>query len=965
MPADADGSAIVVERAEQALVVRAKDADTRAVGFAATLPPEPSRTTVVVDASAAGALQALDERLLGELVKRLYADAPPGWEMRLVAARTGRPDPSGGPPLAARLADRLGVGVVAPDGELIALRGGELFSAGPGAGWLGFRRDAHPEWTGPRYPAPAWQAALPREFRTIKPRAFSRFRDRRGTGRPVTVTAIPAGLWVRGAGTAPLPLVDLGFGVPVEAARPIVLVGAPGERGPGIPELTAFYQSLPPAVRENAALVPYGQAPGACATLAQGLADRLETTVRAYHALPHYATDGTRRFAVFNETGTPERLTQTPESVYTPAGVAGPRPWEQPYAWPEAHRPGVLDVAPTRRRKTRDDVDDDLDPVVFESSIDPPTQPIAALQESALPAPAAEDTWTAVVAVDADGTMRPVARTAPGRGLEPWTVVPPARQETTGSAAPEPVTAARASAPAALRTTASTALPRTRPATRPVPMRAESPATDRPPDRLAPYAAPEAGPSLGAPGVRVRPKPPGEQAVPVVRHGGARRTALGEGPAPGTGSAAPVNGETTAASRPAEAADVPVAGSWQSPEMPDRTSSASQGPWDSPTVDSDGTAGPVRRVSEGPWGALESEGGLGRPADGSASHAGTPSASGDPSAWARVAPPETPAPSGERPAPGEARPGALVEPAPAPGAPPRSGPGASLGVPRLGVPRLGAPRYGAPQDSAPQDGAAYAPAGPVRDYDRLWLADRVSTPDERQAFRGSLGWRYDAATRAVARLLAEHPGLRSAELDEALMTEFAAVRVFANRDEATTVESIRAGGLGDDRVLAVCAAGGLRRLPALQGVVVRGGPADPGAADAYRPGQDLIEAAPIVALDDLGASVPGGVETLIWSATARRLDGFAEGRPVPEVVFLPGTAFRVIAVDPPAEPGAPRVRRVLLTEVPSAKAGPGHEKWTARVTGRLQEAAANRTVPPAQPDDRFAALPGDPARSMP
>src|SRR3954452_11484902 len=111
--------------------------------------------------------------------------------------RAPLPAPSGAPPLAARLADRLGVGVGAPDGELIALRGGELFSAGPGAGWLGFRRGGHPEWTGPRYPAPAWQGALAREFRTAKPRAFSRFRsrDRRSSG-PVTVTAIPAGLWV-------------------------------------------------------------------------------------------------------------------------------------------------------------------------------------------------------------------------------------------------------------------------------------------------------------------------------------------------------------------------------------------------------------------------------------------------------------------------------------------------------------------------------------------------------------------------------------------------------------------------------------------------------------------------------------------------------------------------------------------------------------------------------------------------
>jgi hypothetical protein len=168
-------------------------------------------------------------------------------------------------------------------------------------------------------------------------------------------------------------------------------------------------------------------------------------------------------------------------------------------------------------------------------------------------------------------------------------------------------------------------------------------------------------------------------------------------------------------------------------------------------------------------------------------------------------------------------------------------------------------------------------------------------------------------------------------------------------------------------------AAGLRRLPALQGVVVRGGPAEADAADAYRPGQDLVEAAPLIALDDVGAHVPGAVEILIWSATARRLNGFAEDRSTPEVAFLPGTVFRVLAVDPPpttaTRPDGTPVRRVLLTEVPPAKAGPGNEKWAERVLTRLDAAAAARTAsPPAEPEeshgptDRFAPLPGDPAR---
>ncbi|MFB9840246.1 hypothetical protein, partial [Actinoallomurus acaciae] len=97
MRAGGSEDAIVVERAESALVVRSAQTDAAAVGFAAALPDEPERTTVVVDASAAGALHALDDRLLARLRDLLYDESPRRREVRLVAARTGRPGSSGTP----------------------------------------------------------------------------------------------------------------------------------------------------------------------------------------------------------------------------------------------------------------------------------------------------------------------------------------------------------------------------------------------------------------------------------------------------------------------------------------------------------------------------------------------------------------------------------------------------------------------------------------------------------------------------------------------------------------------------------------------------------------------------------------------------------------------------------------------------------------------------------------------------
>lgn len=864
---------MVVEHVRSALVVRSAGAGATAAEFAATLPPEPSRTMVVVDASASRALHALDDDLVGRLMRGLYGRdgsaelAGRGRDIRLIAARTGGPGRSGGPPLAARLADRLGVGVVAPDGELIALRGGEIFSAGPGAGWIGFRRGGHAEWRGPRYPAPAWQAALPREFRPSRPsrsRPLSRLRarDRRPSLEPVTLTAIPAGLWARVAGSRPVPLVDLGFGIPVEPTRPVVLVGAPGERAPGVLEIATVFESLPMEVRETAVLVPYGKDPDACAAMGQVLADRLGIAVRAYHGLPYYATNGQREFATFDGSGVPERLVGDPESVYVPGrapSVTSP-PADVALSRSDTaiERSAAADPGPSWSTVDGSLTDHSIadlpagDNVAeafpaggsagAETLVGPPAHALPVrdvLVFSPLPNPdrrSRPKSTGGVVTVDAQGIVRPGRRS----------LTTPLDEAADG----RPTGFIAATGPAAgsvpdFRTTASTVLPEPRQTARPV----------------------------------AHPAPAPQQAV---------LQAAAPFPAPAPHSAEPIE-PSRGENPPAE----PVPSARAMPEWPDALDTV-------PVVPSE------EALPGAPVGAPR------------------------------------PIPVAPRPIP--------VAPAEAPDLPP--------------PPRPETEPYAAP-DRVPDT----RPPAPRSDYDRQWLADRVSTPAERQAFRISLGWRYDAATRSVARLLAEHPGLRGAgEADEALMTDLAAVRVFTARDQAEFVESIRSGGRERDRALAVCAAGGLRRLPVLQGVVVRGGPAAPAAADAYRVGQDLTEAAPLIALDDIEAQVPGAVEILIWSATARRLSGFADDRHSAEVAFLPGTVFRALAVDPPSYE-TPGGRRVLLTEVPPGRSGPGHTEWAGRVLARLEEAAAARAalVPladaPSEPG-RFVALPGDPERAL-
>ncbi len=230
---------------------------------------------------------------------------------------------------------------------------------------------------------------------------------------------------------------------------------------------------------------------------------------------------------------------------------------------------------------------------------------------------------------------------------------------------------------------------------------------------------------------------------------------------------------------------------------------------------------------------------------------------------------------------------------------------------------------------------------------------------ERQQFRLSLGWRFDAASRYVTRLLSQRPGLRAAAAgDDGVATDLAAVHMFAASDHTDLVESLRVGSVRSvDRAFLSCVVSGLRWLPTLTGLVVRGGPEDPAAAQVYVPGSEVVEMGLLMAVADPVAEVPGGVEVLIWSGTARRLDGLVEGGEGAQVVFLPGTVFRVLEVDRVAER-----QRVLLAEMPQNWRGQLDPERDERIRGRLHAAARARTADPADGDGADNAEAKAPAR---
>jgi len=316
---------VVVEWFAHCLVVRAAGA-AATDWLPAIVPAESGRTAVVVDRSAVAALFGLDRGLLAQLGRQLETrPAGSAGGLRLLVGRSATPGPDATPPLAARLAGALGVEVVAPDGQLVVLGRGELFSAGATGAWCGFAPGGRVERSGSRFPSPAWQADLPLDF---APRASS---------AQVTVTPVPAGLWVRAAGRQAAELSDPGFAVAPAPERLALLVGRPGEVGrpsevpPPVTGLAEVVRALPAALREGYVVVPYGAQPGNSEPIAQQLARRLGADVLATHIVPWYAEDGSVDPVAVDEAGRPTWRPFVSESVYHPGQQAPtPRAWWPP-----------------------------------------------------------------------------------------------------------------------------------------------------------------------------------------------------------------------------------------------------------------------------------------------------------------------------------------------------------------------------------------------------------------------------------------------------------------------------------------------------------------------------------------------------------------------------------------------------------------------------------------------------------
>ncbi|WP_410650733.1 hypothetical protein [Amycolatopsis sp. cmx-4-54] len=108
----------------------------------------------------------------------------------------------------------LGVDILAPDGVPVAMPGAAMYAGygTGGTGWYRFRPGLPGRWVGTRYPAPAWERALPTEPVAAK---------------GAVALPIPAGVAVRHS-WAPAEHVEATFAVPVDYRLPKVVVGDAG-----------------------------------------------------------------------------------------------------------------------------------------------------------------------------------------------------------------------------------------------------------------------------------------------------------------------------------------------------------------------------------------------------------------------------------------------------------------------------------------------------------------------------------------------------------------------------------------------------------------------------------------------------------------------------------------------------------------------------------------------------------------
>ncbi|MEV0702707.1 hypothetical protein AB0I53_32960 [Saccharopolyspora sp. NPDC050389] len=882
---------IEVERVRHALVVSRSKTDDEAVALAEALPQERGRTTVVVGASALAAVAQLDPWVVADIAGATTRS------LRILAPSLSSVAEDGSPLPGRTLSEWLGVEVVVPGGVPRTLADGSLFVPGSGPGWVAFRSGRPGVPLGPRLPSPEWQRPLAMPL-------------------PEGATQIPLGLWVRGPGSPERPDDQLSTRPP-DPDRMYVVIGAPGEQAPSPAAVAAVLRTLPDEVRGRAVLAEYGGW-----GVASAVADELGAPVRAAHGVP---LEG--RPVLLDESGRPLWRPFAVESVYLPGRGPVLDRWvapgpAMPLAAPGSYRladgwrvdvvaRGLLvrpdSQAPRPEWLAEPGPHADL---VLAADCAVPAEVLSALdglihglpedaRERLRFVPASQHAAEAVnrlgAAPGAERGELAQAPQAPQAPTAPTVATPPVREAprdkrlvagivvtTDGRMLPaEPIVASSvrdfrppaapgvigAPAPAEPSKPVTPVAPATVSATTPPQQLPVTPEAARPPQQVP--ATPEAARPPLAEATNSSPQEPA--VLPKTSAGTPPPVESG----PPTTGQIPAGGSVLLPPGPAHRgvrapSEPPSDRPMTTVGLPQRTETAAESRRQQPPADPPASLPPlVAKAGRAPRDTP--------PADPVAAQAATVAAPPEPEAKVSPTPAQEPAEAQEP----------VEEPA---------------------------------QAAVEEPVEEQVQRQPRREPLEV-PADARSTPEQRKNVRTSLGSKYDVATRAVTKLLSERPGLRAGRGEEAAMlAELAVVRVFGEEP-----------GGDYDTDFHVCLASGLRRLPTVRAVVVRGIPDD----TLLAPGAVVRLREPVVAAPVAQPQSVGGTEALIWVSTARRLDGLVRSVGADELdisgdVVLPGqTRLKVLGVE-----GGGSVRRILFAED-----GSDGEEILARLRAAAKERA--------------------------
>jgi hypothetical protein len=202
---------------------------------------------------------------------------------------------------------------------------------------------------------------------------------------------------------------------------------------------------------------------------------------------------------------------------------------------------------------------------------------------------------------------------------------------------------------------------------------------------------------------------------------------------------------------------------------------------------------------------------------------------------------------------------------------------------------------------------------PPQDASAVYLGGELEK--ERQWLQQSMSREFSATASSVARVLSQNPRLRGGGEQE-VVVDLVAVRLYLTEYGQRIDDNVRTGQPGAHVPFARCVNAGLRRLPSHRGAVRLRATLSDAEWSWYGSVRLITEWAFCPALTDGTVQLPGNVDFLIWSATARRTSALAPEMPG-QVLFLPGTLFRVLEVR-----DGPR-REVLLREMSARETASG------------------------------------------